>query len=100
MQRSEYQHSSLVLLLLLLLQEEPESDAVKAEKARARAHRDRLAQMALERRAKKAEVKAEADAVAALQVVQCRPVLGTLRCCARLPCVKCVSILSVVCACP
>ncbi|KAF5836848.1 tubulin-tyrosine ligase family-domain-containing protein [Dunaliella salina] len=50
--------------------EEPESDAVKAEKARARAHRDRLAQMALERRAKKAEVKAEADAVAALQTAQ------------------------------
>lgn len=50
------------------LQDETESDSVKAEKARARAHRDRLAQMALERRAKKAEFKAEADALANMQV--------------------------------
>ena len=55
---------------------------MKAERARARAHRDRLAQMALERRAKKAEVKAEADALANLQVCAsscfvafCKPVL-------------------------
>lgn len=52
----------------MCLQEECESDSVKAEKARARAHRDRLAQMAMERRAKKAEEKAEADTLAAMQV--------------------------------
>jgi len=56
------------LLRCVARQEETESDSVKAEKARARAHRDKLAQMALERRAKKAEIKAEADALAALQV--------------------------------
>ena len=41
----------------LTLQEDSESDSVKTERARARAHRDRLAQMAQERRQLKAQLQ-------------------------------------------
>ncbi len=45
------------LFLLSCSQEEEETESVKAERAKAKAHRDKLAQMALDRRRIKAQLQ-------------------------------------------